>query len=326
MLDTGQLQPAMDRVWCASKLPTFRRSDIKTLLPGPTEAAKTREEHWPSEGDAQNSTQWEPSLALSPPGATCTSTAAFERDVINQKHSDSVVKEGVSSAAMSEVAHEEGPVTSPANQPSSKATAKARFTQAQAQEPRRNESFFQGTSISPGDMSLRDNNNTQAWLDDQNSHSRTARPANPVSISLLTSERRTSSLNLATSPQSPSIRSPTTPVTPLTPSIPPIRAFKTSRRSVDSNPIINARPAIIMEHQEDDTLKGLGGFSRHRGERGFSKDPEEQSSDESDLFLKLAREEEVGSPRSGPIRRVSMHAISSHSTNYTFLSALWTPY
>lgn len=50
---------------------------------------------------------------------------------------------------------------------------------------------------------------------------------------------------------------------------------------------------------QDETLT-LDGYTRQRSSR---REQEEQSSDDSDLFLKMAREETAGNIR-GPIRRV----------------------
>jgi hypothetical protein len=52
---------------------------------------------------------------------------------------------------------------------------------------------------------------------------------------------------------------------------------------------------------QDDTLRALDGFNSQRPPHR----EEEQNSDDSDLFLKLAREEPTGTSRSG-IRRVSV--------------------
>ncbi|KAH8595696.1 hypothetical protein B0O99DRAFT_686681 [Bisporella sp. PMI_857] len=90
-------------------------------------------------------------------------------------------------------------------------------------------------------------------------------------------------------PQSPHSQ----PVTPSTPLIPPIRGFKSSRKSVDV-----PRSAAM---EQDETLKVLDGFNSRRPSY-INREQEEQSSDDSDLFLKLAREE-AGNTRAGPIRR-----------------------
>ncbi|KAG9247622.1 hypothetical protein BJ878DRAFT_414483 [Calycina marina] len=81
------------------------------------------------------------------------------------------------------------------------------------------------------------------------------------------------------------------PVTPLIP-VPPLRGFKPSRKSVD------AQSPHVMD--QDDTVRGLDGF---RSRRPVNGDQEEQSSDDSDLFLKLAREESTMNSRSGIIKR-----------------------
>lgn len=83
---------------------------------------------------------------------------------------------------------------------------------------------------------------------------------------------------------------------PKTPQIPPIRSFRTTRKSFEADA---TSPVIIMD--QDETLRAIDGYGLHRTS---NRDQDEQSSDDSDLFLKLAREEAVGSPRYGPIRRV----------------------
>jgi hypothetical protein len=93
------------------------------------------------------------------------------------------------------------------------------------------------------------------------------------------------------------------PSKPITPLIPPIRGFKTSRKSSVDN---TASPRVM----EDETLT-LDGYTRQRASR---REQEEQSSDDSDLFLKLAREEPSGNIR-GPIRRVRWR-IPSFSSDF----------
>ena len=83
---------------------------------------------------------------------------------------------------------------------------------------------------------------------------------------------------------------------PVTPSIPPIRGFKSSRKSVDA-----LSPRAAMD--QDDTVRGLDGYNSRRP---LNREQEEQSSDDSDLFLKLAREESAANSRSGIVRRVSI--------------------
>lgn len=88
------------------------------------------------------------------------------------------------------------------------------------------------------------------------------------------------------------------PTKPITPLIPPIRGFRTSRKSSVENATSPRSPRLSMD--QDDTLRALDGYTPQRTSR---RDQEEQSSDDSDLFLKLAREEAAGTTR-GPIRRV----------------------
>jgi hypothetical protein len=73
---------------------------------------------------------------------------------------------------------------------------------------------------------------------------------------------------------------------------------------------------ISME--QDDTLKALEGFNSHRSP---TRDQEEQSSDDSDLFLRLAREE-AAAGRSG-ISRVRCHIYSQFTTRPSGLHSLW---
>lgn len=84
---------------------------------------------------------------------------------------------------------------------------------------------------------------------------------------------------------------------PVTPLIPPIRGFKTSRKSSVE---INATSPRVTSMDQDETIRPLDGYSTQRLSR---REQEEQSSDDSDLFLKLAREETLENGR-GPIRRV----------------------
>jgi hypothetical protein len=103
----------------------------------------------------------------------------------------------------------------------------------------------------------------------------------------------------ATSPNDERKPLPTEPQEskPITPLIPPIRGFKTSRRSSGEINVISPR-ATSMD--QDETVRPLDGYNAQRSSR---REQEEQSSDDSDLFLKLAREETAGNSR-GPIRRV----------------------
>jgi hypothetical protein len=57
---------------------------------------------------------------------------------------------------------------------------------------------------------------------------------------------------------------------------------------------------------QDETLRPVDGFDRTMGQRALNGEQEEQNSDDSDLFLKLAREEAANNLSSrGLIRRVS---------------------
>ena len=98
---------------------------------------------------------------------------------------------------------------------------------------------------------------------------------------------------------------------PVTPSIPPIRGFKSSRKGIDAQ-----LSRTTMD--QDETVRGsLDGFNSRRP---LNRDQEEQSSDDSDLFLKLARDESAGNNRSGVVRRVSIafyNAGPNHSPVFT---------
>lgn len=83
---------------------------------------------------------------------------------------------------------------------------------------------------------------------------------------------------------------------PTTPLIPPIRGFRTSRRSTE----LAASRRTSMD--QDDTLKALEGFNSQRLAARDRDEQTEQNSDDSDLFLKLAREEAAGAARAS--RRV----------------------
>lgn len=100
---------------------------------------------------------------------------------------------------------------------------------------------------------------------------------------------------------------------PVTPLIPPIRGFKTSRKSAEMNATSPHRTSM----DQDDTLRALDGFN---SQRPSHRDQEEQSSDDSDLFLKLAREEATGKSRSGFIRRVRARITSQ----LDLLTLRWT--
>jgi hypothetical protein len=87
---------------------------------------------------------------------------------------------------------------------------------------------------------------------------------------------------------------------PTTPLIPPIRGFRTSRRSTE----LAASRRVSMD--QDDTLKALEGYNAQRFAARDRDDPTEQNSDDSDLFLKLAREESAATARAAN-RRVCRH-------------------
>ena len=117
----------------------------------------------------------------------------------------------------------------------------------------------------------------EEWKKDQ--------PKNPVhspksitSTSTTTSSWIEAQRSTNTSDKSPSTVSHTSPSatesTESKPLIPPIRKFKMSRQS--------------MQMEDDNTLRALEGYSARRPPR---REQDEQTSDDSDLFLKVAKEE-----------------------------------
>jgi hypothetical protein len=60
------------------------------------------------------------------------------------------------------------------------------------------------------------------------------------------------------------------------------------------------------QDSQDETLRALEGLDRMNSQRPSNAEQDEQNSDDSDLFLKLAREEAPmnNSSGRGPIRRV----------------------
>lgn len=101
--------------------------------------------------------------------------------------------------------------------------------------------------------------------------------------------------------------------TQLRPLILPIRAFKSStRRSLD---IASKRNSNSMD--PDSTIRALEGFEEHRPTN--QTDQEEHNSDESDLFLRAAREEELAQ-RANP---QSDRLIRSDKRRVRYPSFLW---
>ena len=72
-----------------------------------------------------------------------------------------------------------------------------------------------------------------------------------------------------------------------------------------------ARRSSMDQDSQDETLRALEGFDHASSQRPSNPEQEEQNSDDSDLFLKLAREEASmnNSSTRGPIRRVCTFAI-----------------
>jgi len=279
----------------ASKLPTFRHADLnlttanKSAVPAAAQAGLTM--LWPSSETA--------------PSAPCSPSDPEQNEIVQKKH---VINKKVHVRTYSETAvqqhllkNEESPapekprpvtssgpvesVTGSDNTPGSSTThpiltrAKARKDPARDSRGRHPplamlngpQKYFQTVTV----LTENKNNPTEDWVANQS-----------VLTTSPLDDRKPQPL------QSPSSQ-------PVTPSIPPIRSFKSSRRSIDA-----PSPRTAMDH--DDTVRGLDGFnSRHP----LNREQEEQSSDDSDLFLKLAREESAGSNRSGVIRRVSIDVL-----------------
>lgn len=119
-------------------------------------------------------------------------------------------------------------------------------------------------------------NSTKDWVADQSAL--TSPSATGESTSNSNSNKTSSAAASALSSQ------------PTTPLIPPIRGFRTSRRSTEA-----ASRRVSMD--QDDTLKAFEGFSAQRFLARDRDEQPEQNSDDSDLFLKLAREESAATAR-----------------------------
>ena len=147
----------------------------------------------------------------------------------------------------------------------------------------------------PAMLTQRHSDNTSDWVAEQSS----IPPLIPIPTTITVEKSPTDSAQ----PQ------PSKP--PIAPLIPPIRAFRSSRRSVEMNATPGRRSSMDQDSQ-DETLRALEGFDRVNSQRSSNREQEEQNSDDSDLFLKLAREEASMNNSSirGPIRRVCTFAIS----------------
>ncbi|KAG0651815.1 hypothetical protein D0Z07_1315 [Hyphodiscus hymeniophilus] len=105
---------------------------------------------------------------------------------------------------------------------------------------------------------------------------------------------------------------------PLTPLIPPIRGFRSSRRSTEMS--ATPRRSSMEQDNQDETLRALEGFDRIDSQRSSNREQEEQNSDDSDLFLKLAREEaRANNPQArGLVRRSQVDRQSIPPSRPTF--------
>ena len=144
----------------------------------------------------------------------------------------------------------------------------------------------------PAMLTQRHSDNTSDWVAEQSTI--------PPPISIPTSVE---------TPTKDPAHQPSRP--PLTPVIPPIRAFRATRRSTELNTNSVRRSSMDQDNPQDDTLRAREGFERANSQRSSNREQEEQNSDDSDLFLKLAREEaSVNNPSGrGPVRRVCTFAI-----------------
>ncbi|RDW83410.1 hypothetical protein BP5796_04901 [Coleophoma crateriformis] len=127
------------------------------------------------------------------------------------------------------------------------------------------------TSRNPA-SSLMSNGNTRNWVEEQSIAIPSAHASHPPP----SAPRRVVSLTIDDKKVS-------------SPKISPIRQFKPSRNSTGSTRMAPSR----RESDEDTTIRALDGFDPDRTPR----DLDEQNSDDSDLFLNMAREEEASRPK-----------------------------
>ena len=142
-------------------------------------------------------------------------------------------------------------------------------------------------------LPMTDNTSTSDWVAEQSSI--------PQSISIPASVE---------SPSTDRAQDPKPPLTPI--KVPPIRSFRSSRRSTEMNATPVRSP--MDQDNQDETLRALEGIDRIESQRSSNRENEEQNSDDSDLFLKLAREEASTTrpPARGIVRRVCTFPTKSH--------------
>jgi hypothetical protein len=97
------------------------------------------------------------------------------------------------------------------------------------------------------------------------------------------------------------------------PVIPPIRAFRSTRRSAEMNATHMRPPSMDGDNQEETNLRPPDGVDSVDSQRSSNREQEEQNSDDSDLFLKLAREDASMNTTSGggPTRQVCRFTVQS---------------
>ena len=137
-------------------------------------------------------------------------------------------------------------------------------------------------------LPMTDNTSTSDWVAEQSTNTP------PLSIP--------SNTSLEESPKDPAQPPQSKP--PLTPLIPPIRAFRSSRRSLEM--IATPRRSSMDQDSPDETSRAPEGCKDANMQRSSNREQEEQTSDDSDLFLKVAQEEALTNnyPARGLIRRV----------------------
>lgn len=277
-----------------SKLPSYRVSD---LLSGPLQTP-VRTEHEPAPPAPP---VFEPAHNNNPPNEHQQVTVQQQQQQPQNKHARNQSDSATTSPSQSSL-----PLARPFTSPSFPGFATPSAS-IQSIKPRK------GVPASHSRNGLRDSvnwtgpppsfppsmlDNTSDWVAEQAQAQATTAPIisipTPVGI-----------------PPKDSAQQPSIP--PLTPLIPPIRAFRATRRSAEIRASPVQRSSMDHKGSEDETLRALEAFDRVGPQRSSNREQEEQNSDDSDLFLKLAREEApVNNPLGrGPIRRVCTSAIKS---------------
>jgi len=283
----------VSREYTASKLPTYRSTDLS--VSGPQLQLQSKHAHAPTDNLALGS-----GLALALPSSTTTTTttttiiSADGTTNIKPKSKDHIRNHSASSIATPKKV--ESPkrrltlpsdkVASPASPPSaplvlSTAVASASSTPAQKARNfpvahRRNgleNSYYPPQSFIT-QRSMKDSSTTD-WVAQQSI----------ISTQPASSQRTPTS---ATSQPSASVSDPTA-----RPLIKPIRGFKPSSRK--STEMASRRISI----DTDNTLRALEGYNNSQ-RASNQPDQDEHNSDDSDLFLRAAREEELARQASNP--------------------------